>query len=191
MPMQEKTWPVVAVSIPAESAVLRAYPTTHLADAYSIRLPDHTVADPLLLARFLFSQQPSWVARLMRVRDALVSAFGLKTANQLLASPASNRSDRVHIFRIYATGQDEVILGEDDSHLDFRLSVRYQAGGLEGSRAPHLVVSTVVHCHNLLGRLYIALIAPFHRLVIKSGLRRAARIGWPAAALTNAAHAPA
>ncbi|MDB5932567.1 MAG: hypothetical protein JWR60_4274 [Polaromonas sp.] len=189
--MQEKTWPVVAVSIPAESAVLRAYPTTHLADAYSIRLPDNTAADPLLLARFLFSQQPAWVPRLMRVRDFLVSAFGLKTSRQLLNPAAASRTDRVHIFRIYATGDNEVILGEDDTHLDFRLSVRYQAGSLDAGRAPHLVVSTVVHCHNLLGRLYIALIAPFHRLVIKSGLRRAARIGWPAAALTNAAHASA
>jgi Protein of unknown function (DUF2867) len=41
------------------------------------------------------------------------------------------------------------------------------------------VVSTVVHCHNRLGRTYITLIAPFHRRVVEAGLRRAARLGWP------------
>jgi hypothetical protein len=36
-----------------------------------------------------------------------------------------------------------------------------------------------VHCHNLLGRAYLFVIAPFHRLVVKASLRRAAHIGWP------------
>jgi len=39
-----------------------------------------------------------------------------------------------------------------------------------------------VHCHNRLGRLYILVIAPFHRLVVQASLRRAAQIGWPSAA---------
>jgi len=34
---------------------------------------------------------------------------------------------------------------------------------------------------NLLGRVYIGVIAPFHRQVVKAGLRRAAHIGWPKA----------
>jgi hypothetical protein len=42
-----------------------------------------------------------------------------------------------------------------------------------------LTLSTVVHCHNALGRTYIRVIAPFHRLIVKSCLRRAARTGWP------------
>lgn len=38
-----------------------------------------------------------------------------------------------------------------------------------------------MQCHNLLGRSYLLLIAPFHRAVVKTALRRAARIGWPRA----------
>ena len=49
----------------------------------------------------------------------------------------------------------------------------------------HLTLSTVVHCNNFLGRLYIFFIAPFHRLVVKSSLRSAARAGWPLRAPTN------
>jgi hypothetical protein len=45
--------------------------------------------------------------------------------------------------------------------------------------ADELVTITIVHCHNLLGRSYLAMILPFHRLVAHANLRRAARVGWP------------
>jgi hypothetical protein len=41
------------------------------------------------------------------------------------------------------------------------------------------VATTVVHCHNTLGRVYLAVIAPFHRRIVRSALQRAARRGWP------------
>ncbi|HEV3177687.1 MAG TPA: DUF2867 domain-containing protein [Stellaceae bacterium] len=34
---------------------------------------------------------------------------------------------------------------------------------------------TVVHCHNRLGRTYLAVIAPFHRAIAQANLERAAR----------------
>lgn len=45
--------------------------------------------------------------------------------------------------------------------------------------AAFVTLSTVVHCHNRLGRVYLFAIGPFHRLIVQSGLRRAARRGWP------------
>jgi Protein of unknown function (DUF2867) len=41
-----------------------------------------------------------------------------------------------------------------------------------------LVATSVVRCHNALGRVYLALIARFHRLVVISNLSRAANKGW-------------
>lgn len=35
-----------------------------------------------------------------------------------------------------------------------------------------------VYRHNRFGRLYIVVIAPFHRLVVRSALARAAARGW-------------
>jgi hypothetical protein len=37
------------------------------------------------LLRFVFSNQPRWVSVLMRIRDAWVAGFGLKTAKDLVA----------------------------------------------------------------------------------------------------------
>lgn len=169
------------VALPAQSGVTRAYASVQLADAFAIRLPASASSDPELLARFLFSQQPAWVGGLMLVRDAIVARLGLKTGRQLATPASAPRARRVGIFRIYSTSGDEIILGEDDKHLDFRVSVMCSA-----ATAPHasrqLTVSTVVHCHNLLGRAYILVVAPIHRRVVGASLRRAARIGWPQAA---------
>jgi hypothetical protein len=181
--MPDTPCPVVRVALPGESRATRFYASTDLEDAYAVRLPEGASADPEVLARFLFSHQAPWVAGLLRLRDALVAGFGLKTAAQLAKAGGPGGEGRIGIFRIYEIHAHEILLGEDDKHLDFRLSVlRQLRADAGGGSAPHLVLSTVVHCHNLPGRAYILLIAPFHRQVVQSALRRAARAGWPMAA---------
>lgn len=170
-------WSIVPVAVPAESLVSSVYPSTDLADAFSIRLPDNASTDPEVLARFIFAHQGSWVGWLIRLRDALVARFGIQTSKQFEAAAGA----RISFFRIYGKRAHEIILGEDDMHLDFRLSVLRRTHASERGRTTHLVLSTVVRCHNRLGRRYILLISPFHRLVVKSSLRRAARAGWPTA----------
>jgi hypothetical protein len=168
---------VAPVALPSQSGIVHVYKSTNLADAFAIRLPLSASSDPDLLARFIFSHQPSWIGKLTKVRDAIVAGFGLKTAKHL-ATLASAKAERVGIFKIYSTSETEIVLGEDDKHLDFRVSVLCSGGPVSvGGR--QLIVSTVVHCHNVLGRAYILVIAPFHRLVVKASLRRAAEVGWP------------
>jgi len=169
---------VTLVALPLESRIAKAYASTNLADAYSIELPSGTSTNPELLARFIFSHQAPWISRLIAVRDAIVGRFGLKTAKQLTSVGADSKTGRLGIFKIYDTSPTEIVLGEDDKHLDFRLSVLCSNPPSPGGKR-QLTLSTVVHCHNRLGRLYIFFIAPFHRLVVQSSLRSAARIGWP------------
>ena len=167
-----------SVSLPPESAIANAYASMHLADAYSIELPTEASTDPEVLARFIFAHQAPWISTLTAVRDALVAGFGLKTAKHLASLDAQSGAGRLGIFRIYRTTSTEVVLGEDDKHLDFRLSVLCSGESSPGAKR-RLILSTVVHCHNRFGRLYIFFIAPFHRLVVQSSLRSAARVGWP------------
>jgi hypothetical protein len=180
--MDSDLWAVRGVAVPPASRAAGCYALTNLADAFAVRLPDDASADPEQLARFLFAQQPGWIHALLRLRDALVAGFGLKTSAALQRNAAGpNRAQHIGIFRVYERHPHEVLLGEDDKHLDCRVSVldeRQTAGGRTQRR---LVVATVVHCHNLLGRSYLALIAPFHRRVVRATLARAARTGWPLA----------
>jgi len=164
------------IPLPRESCTNSIYVQPDLADAYSIDLPPGTTRNPELLARFIFAHQPRWVAALMRVRDSCVSVLDLKTGRSLRSSDTQRQ--RIGIFKLYETLPFEVLVGEDDKHLDFRASVLYRAA--EGpSVTASVVLSTVVRCHNLLGRTYLWLIAPFHRRVIQAFLRQAASIGWP------------
>jgi hypothetical protein len=163
----------VPVSLPAQSGVTGFYQQVHLADAFAIPLPAGASRDPETLARFIVAHQPAWVDRLTQLCDLIVACFGLKTAHHLATLAKDEKAGRVGIFRIYDKSATEIVLGEDDRHLDFRVSV------LCGPQ--DVTVTTVVHCHNLPGRIYLFVIAPFHRLVVKASLRRAASIGWPQA----------
>jgi hypothetical protein len=177
-PMPTQHHHVTQVSLPPESRIANAYASTNLVDAFSIELPSGASSNPEQLARFIFSHQDPWIGSLLALRDAIVGGFGLKTAKQLTALGAEGKTSRVSIFKIYGTSPTEIVLGEDDKHLDFRLSVLCSSEPSPGGKR-QLTLSTVVHCHNRLGRLYIFIIAPFHRLVVQSSLRSAARIGWP------------
>jgi hypothetical protein len=171
---------VKQVAIPWQSAVATAFKSVNLADAYSIQLPSDASINPDILARFIFSVQPSWIGALTNVRDAIVAGFGLKTAKHLATLSSDATAPRISFFRVFGTSKNEVVLGENDKHLDFRVSILCAPGSPPSTRS-QLTLSTVVHCHNLLGRTYLSIIAPFHRQVVKASRRRAAHIGWPKA----------
>jgi hypothetical protein len=66
-----------------------------------------------------------------------------------------------------------MVMGGDDRHLDFRVAVLVRMDA-QGGR--ELVVVTVVHSHNRLGRTYLAVIAPFHRTILRANLERMVRM---------------
>lgn len=169
---------VEPVAIPAQASVAATFGSTNLADAFAIRLPSGTSADPDVLWRFVMAHQPFWIRWLTNVRDAVVACFGLKTARQLTALSTEAADERIAFFKVYARSQTELVVGEDDTHLDFRISVLRTADAFP-AHGGRLIVSTVVRCNNLLGRTYLTVIAPFHRLVVKASLGHAARLGWP------------
>jgi len=63
-----------------------------------------------------------------------------------------------------------LVAGLDDAHLDFRLVVDVAGTGAER----RVTATTLVLTHNLLGRAYLAVILPFHRLIVPSMLRKIA-----------------
>ncbi|WP_458129667.1 DUF2867 domain-containing protein [Pseudomonas sp. Z2-11] len=175
---------IKSVPVPSRSGITHLYNPMNLADAFAVRLPAGTSSDPDLLARFILLHQPSWIGWLLTVRDTIVACFGLKTARHL-----ASLANRVGVFKVYSTNQTEIVLGEDDKHLDFRISILCsEEAEPEGNR--QLVFSTVVQCHNRLGRAYIFVIAPFHRLVVRASLLRAARVGWPLATCASERSVP-
>ena len=112
--------------------------------------------EPEEAARLLFSGGPRWLGWLMALRNRVVARLGLR----VVADGARPGLP----FEVRGRSPDELLLGEDDSHLDFRVSVLRHDGGM--------VVATAVRQHNRLGRAYFALVRPFHRVVVRSLLVR-------------------
>ena len=113
---------VTPVALPPQSAIASIYKSVNLADAYSIQLPPSASSDPDVLARFVFSHQPAWIIVLTKIRDAIVVGFGLKTSGHLASLPDA-KANRISFFKIYSTSKAEIVVGEDDKHLDFRVSL--------------------------------------------------------------------
>lgn len=168
---------VRTVALPAESDIAHLFAGADLADAFAIALPADAPQDTEALARAVFGNPAAWFRALLALRDAIVRPFGIKTAKQIRRDLGSGEtSTHIDFLPIMARRPGELIVGEDDRHLDFRASVLQRPCGNGGER--ELVVTTAVHCRNLFGRIYIFVIAPFHRLVVRSGLARAAARGW-------------
>lgn len=156
--------------IPADTSFLAAAALARVdyGDAFSAALVERNLSVDAIVMR-MFGRAPAWMRLLMGIRDAVVGAFGLKTMPHYARVP--ERLDpgvRFGLFRITERGPDEIVLGEDDRHLDFRVSVRVR----RDIPAPVVDVATFVHFHNPWGRAYFAVVKPFHRSVVRAILRR-------------------
>ncbi|MEM6320247.1 MAG: DUF2867 domain-containing protein, partial [Bacteroidota bacterium] len=74
----------------------------------------------------------------------------------------------VSFFKIFAISEKEIVLGANDSHLNFRAVVAN-----DDSETYNIKVVTLVEYNNKLGKIYMTLIKPFHRLVVKRLVRNA------------------
>ncbi len=110
-------------------------------------------------ARRAFDRMPAWVEGLMVLRNVLVRPFGLKGDPHATASGRQ----RVGMFPVISDEPDEIVLGFDDRHLDFRIVVATEAAE---SQRTAVRLMTLVKRHNLLGRVYLATIMPFHKLIV-------------------------
>jgi Protein of unknown function (DUF2867) len=107
---------------------------------------------------------PRWIDALLRLRNILVTPFGLKTSGEGAPAPGG----LIGLFPVLSETPERLVAGFDDSHLDFRIVV-----DISGDAASREVTSTtLVRTKNLLGRIYLTLIMPFHKLVVRSMMGR-------------------
>ena len=102
----------------------------------------------------------------MSLRNFLVAPLGLKTSG---ATPTAPR-DMIGIFPVVSQTPDRLVAGFNDRHLDFRVVVDVTPP--TGVR--QITATTLVLTHNRLGRTYLAIILPFHRVIVPALLRQVA-----------------
>lgn len=162
-------------AIPADSEICRHLPGAHFHDCYQLVQPVAAASSSAMqFALQTFLQMPPWAALLMRLRNRVVALVGLKNLgafndiDRLKPAAAYRVGDRVGIFSVRYLSDSEVILGDADRHLDVLVSIHQRSGEHDNV----VSVATVVHIHNGLGRLYMFVVAPLHRLIAPASLRR-------------------
>jgi Protein of unknown function (DUF2867) len=154
---------VQAIEPDADTGALLA--GAQFSDAFSVTI-DNAALNARQAAQRILGRSPRWIEALLALRDVLVTPFGLKRTS----SSKGSFADTIGIFPVLGETPNRLVAGFDDSHLDFRVVVDVATSG-PGQR---VTATTLVLTHNWLGRVYLAIILPFHRLIVRRMLRQVA-----------------
>jgi hypothetical protein len=122
------------------------------------------------VAKAFLLSAPKWVQHLVTARNKIVGIFGLKVSrnadrSELVKNFNCEKGEQIGLFKVLGKSADEIILGEDDKHLNFRVSLFLERPQIDKQQA-RLTISTIVLFNNWLGRLYFLPVKPFHRFIV-------------------------
>ncbi|MDR1129353.1 MAG: DUF2867 domain-containing protein [Prevotellaceae bacterium] len=150
--------------IPPNSIISNGFGKTDYCDSYRIiKQTDETIDE--ITSRIF--KMPQWIITLMKVRNGIVGIFGLKTGTNETVKEATHypAGSKAGYFTVIERNANEIVMGEDDMHLCFRLST------LIDRERSFICLTTIVRFHNVWGRIYFLPVKPFHRLIVKSLLK--------------------
>src|ERR1700759_2443865 len=136
-------------------------------DAFRVDLEGRAI-DARNAAERMMGHSPPWIEALLTLRNVLVAPFGLKTSGKS-EIPAR---ETIGLFPILTQTPDRLVAGFNDKHLDFRVVIDVVASEAGAASAQQGPATTVGRTHNLFGRIYLAVIMPFHRLIVPAMLRK-------------------
>jgi hypothetical protein len=158
------------IAIPENSLIHGILPEVHYADCYSVDFQNERAITVEEVARTFFKSIPGWVLFLLDLRNWVVKWFGLKSENarEVLARLENDPIEPgkpFGIFKVIQKNANEILMGEEDKHLDFRVSI-----GLKSKTGNDYAVSvaTIVQFNHFSGRLYFLPVKPFHKLIVRS-----------------------
>ena len=144
---------VIVRPLPSDSALWDMVGPNDFIDGYAVK--SKLTVDQAVQTGLTF---PRWVHNLLWLRNKLVGPFGLKTE--------IDQGYKDTIFPVCHQTETETIVGTDDAHLNFRISVFKQNDSIH--------MATWVHRNNWLGRVYLAIVMPFHILIVRNSMKRIA-----------------
>jgi hypothetical protein len=154
--------------IPEKSLILNDFEKIDYYDTYKIQITsnDYTI-DKITTEIF---KTPEWVNKLLKLRNFIVKGFGLKTGDtkEMIIEPYYSIGSKAVYFTVLDRNENEIVMAENDKHLNFRTSVMVE----KDTASSIIYLSTIVQFNNFFGRLYFLPVKPFHRIIIKSLLKK-------------------
>jgi Protein of unknown function (DUF2867) len=133
-----------------------ALPQADWGDAFAT---ETTAANARAALEHMLRQAGGWPTALLALRNRLAALAGLKPATFTLGGETG--------FPVISETPDEIVLGFNDSHLDFRILVT-----LLPTAPRQMRVATLVDRHGWAGRAYIGLIGPAHKRIVRRLMTR-------------------
>jgi Protein of unknown function (DUF2867). len=141
--------------IPANSTVANGFGIIHYQDIYTIQKKTNKNAEEVSKEIMVL---PAWADVLFKLRNRIVGVFGLKTER--------NTSESDTYFTIIENRDEEIVMGEDDKHLNFRASI------LKDKSENSISLITVVHYNSVWGKVYFFPVKPFHKIIMQTLLKQ-------------------
>lgn len=91
--------------------------------------------------------------------------------NRSLEKFQGNPGEQIGLFKVVDKTNNEIVLGEDDKHLDFRISFFIDEISCNEFK---ITLTALVKFNNKFGRLYFVFVKPFHKLIADEILKRIA-----------------
>lgn len=161
-------------SLPEKSLVVTSLKKFDYEDAFLCKFQSarEITVDDLVFA--FFHSAPKWVEVLFNLRNKIVRLIGLKVPD------LSNKEEQIKnfkveqgavigLFKVFDRTQNEVLMGEDDRHLNFRISFLLEK---KPENTYSFILSTTVLIHNFLGKIYFFPVKPFHKLVVHAMMKK-------------------
>lgn len=120
------------------------------------------------VTKLVFAHMPKWVIVLLNVRNQLVKLIGLKSDKPVDYNEDFKVGGYMGFFKIMSLTDNEVMLGANEDHLNFRALVKRQT-----SNSFNIQVTTLVEYNNAKGKMYMSIVKPFHRLVVRNMVKQA------------------
>lgn len=163
--------------IPDNSILKKADQSFDYVDSYQGSFTDQTnKIDATRIGKLFFTSGPKWMDSLFIVRNKLVGLLGLKTSGNIpdrqsqLDNFKCEKGEQLGLFKVLDKTNNEVILGEDDKHLDFRVSLFIEKSH-DKSEQKNLTITTTVKFNNVFGRLYFLPVKVFHKLIVPTMIK--------------------
>jgi hypothetical protein len=162
------------------NSLVEKYLPASYKEAYEIIVTKNNKLTPDNLFISFWTDFPVWVRLLFWLRDILVKPLGLKGSDRTDHSTFKKNFTRMvktsgsyKMINILAKSDNETVIQLTDKHLTAELSCCAENITDEYMK---IKIITLVHYHNVSGKIYFNIIKPFHIIILKTVLKRSVKI---------------
>jgi len=162
-------------SLPTGTLINQYFTNIHYQDCLVTEVnpsKEITVSDA---AKAFFLCSPQWVHQLMKLRYKIAGLFSLKTDKHQkkdidrLYNSNFETGEKFGLFEILFRSENEIIMGANDRHLNFRVTIYLQTFPKQHYQ---VYIGTVVQLNNFFGKIYFFVVQPFHKFILLTFMKK-------------------